>query len=95
MKALFWLFVIFVVTSFVGVGFGFWKLFELAGLWFLAGLGVYVLVIIALVLVVLKLISDVNTFLQDLKVKLEAFVAKWGPTIKKVLKLLGIVKGGK
>lgn len=92
MRALFWLFVTIVVLSFVGVGLGFWKLYDWTGVWFLVGLAVYVILILALVAVIVKLLTDLDKFLKELKAKLEAFMDKWGSKIVKILKLLGIIK---
>ena len=92
MRALFWLFVTIVVLSFVGVGLGFWKLYDLTGVWFLVGLAVYIILVLALVVMVVKLLTDLDKFLKELKAKLEAFMDKWGSKLVKILKLLGIIK---
>lgn len=71
-----------------GLVLGFWKLWEIAPLWLsITGLSVFILLIVALVLMVLKLIADVKAWLDSVLARLKAFVdglPKW------VKKLLGI-----
>lgn len=71
-----------------GLVLGFWKLWEIAPLWIsITGLSVFILLIVALVLMVLKFISDLKVWLDSVLARLKAFVdglPKW------VKKLLGI-----
>lgn len=71
-----------------GLVLGFWKLWEIAPLWLsITSLSVFVLLIVALVLMVLKFISDLKVWLDSALARLKAFVdglPKW------VKKLLGI-----
>lgn len=71
-----------------GLVLGFWKLWEIAPIWLsITGLSVFILLIVALVLMVLKFISDLKVWLDSVLARLKAFVdglPKW------VKKLLGI-----
>lgn len=71
-----------------GLVLGFWKLWDIAPLWLsITSLSVFVLLIVALVLMVLKFISDLKVWLDSALARLKAFVdglPKW------VKKLLGI-----
>lgn len=71
-----------------GLVLGFWKLWEIAPIWIsITGLSVFILLIVALVLMVLKFISDLKVWLDSVLARLKAFVdglPKW------VKKLLGI-----
>lgn len=71
-----------------GLVLGFWKLWQIAPLWLsITGLSVFILLIVALVLMVLKFISDLKVCLDSVLARLKAFVdglPKW------VKKLLGI-----
>lgn len=71
-----------------GLVLGFWKLWEIAPIWIsITGLSVFILLIVALVLMVLKFIADLKVWLDSVLARLKAFVdglPKW------VKKLLGI-----
>lgn len=71
-----------------GLVLGFWKLWDIAPLWLsISSLAVFVLLIVAFALMVVKLLADVKAWLNEVFAKLKAFVdglPKW------VKKLLGI-----
>lgn len=69
-----------------GVVMGFVKLFEITPLWLsITSLSVFILLIVALVLMVLKFISDVKIWLDSVLARLKAFVDGLPKWLKKLL----------
>lgn len=69
-----------------GLVLGFWKLWDIAPLWLsISSLVVFVLLIVALVLMILKLLAEVKAWLNDVFAKIKAFVDGLPNWVKKLL----------
>lgn len=69
-----------------GLVLGFWKLWDIAPLWLsITSLSVFVVLIVALVLMVLKLIADVKIWLDSVLARLKAFIDGLPKWLKKLL----------
>lgn len=69
-----------------GLVLGFWKLWDITPLWLsISSLVVFVLLIVALVLMILKLLAEVKAWLNDVFAKIKAFVDGLPNWVKKLL----------
>lgn len=86
LKAIFGVAIALLVCVLGGVVMGFVKLFEIAPLWLsITSLSVFILLIVALVLMVLKFIADVKEWLDSVLARLKAFVDGLPKWLKKLL----------
>lgn len=99
-KAFFWLLVTIIILFLVTSGLGFWKVYELVGLyWFLGVCSCYVIIITATSIIGWKLADKIATelksFLKKVKDGIQKVIDKIKPfasKIEKILKFLGIKK---
>lgn len=85
-KAIFGVAIALLVCVLGGLVLGFCKLWEIAPLWLsITGLSVFILLIVALVLMVLKFISDLKVWLDSVLARLKAFVDGLPKWLKKLL----------
>lgn len=84
LRAIFWLLVTIILCNLIGVGFGFYALYLMSGLWFLIGLGVYVVIIVACSLLIWKFLDKLKVDLNEFVSNLKAFVAD---TVEKIKNL--------
>lgn len=99
-KAFFWLLVTIIILFLAASGLGFWKMFELVGLyWFLGICFIYVSVMTSTIILGWKSADKISKELKEFVIKIKNGIQKvidgikpYANKIKTILKLLGIGK---